>query len=208
MQCIALEVVGEGELFDYIAIPGRFNEITTRTYFRWLMEGLRYMHQQGICHRDIKPENLLLNREYFLKIADFGFAAFIAGEDNSGILHERLGTEGYMAPEIYLMKYSGQAVDIFAAGVVLFIMFSASNPFQKAVVSDPYFKLLRDKRNLMFWSQHSKRKPADFFPPLFQDLIDRMLAFEPSERITIEEIFTHPWFVGEVLSGEGVAAQF
>ena len=107
-----------------------------------------------------------------------------------------------MAHEIYLMKYSGTAVDIFAAGVVLFIMFSGIPPFQKAVVSDPYFKLIRDRRNSMFWSQHSKRKPAGFFPEHFQDLIDRMMAFEPNERITMEEIFAHPWFAGPVLNNE------
>jgi serine/threonine protein kinase len=127
------------------------------------MEGLRHMHSQNICHRDIKLENLLLNSDFMLKIADFGFACLIEGDNKSGVLTTRLGTEGYMAPEIYLMKYSGVKVDVFAAGVVLFIMLSGHPPFQKAVVTDPYFKLIRDKKGNVFWTQHSKRKSINFY---------------------------------------------
>jgi serine/threonine protein kinase len=68
-----------------------------------------------------------------------------------------------MAPEIYLLKYSGAKVDIFAAGVVLFIMLSGHPPFQKAVVNDPYFKLIRDKKSNIFWTQHTKRKSVNFY---------------------------------------------
>ena len=70
-----------------------------------MMNGLHYLHQKGYAHRDIKPENILLSQLYILKIADFGFSCQLKGKDNSGILHTKLGTEGYMAPEIANKKY-------------------------------------------------------------------------------------------------------
>ena len=120
---IVLELATGGELFDYVATTGRFNEPIARFYFRQLIEGLDYVHQKGVTHRDLKPENVLFDQEFNLKIADFGFAAPIVGRDGSGNLITKLGTESYMAPEIHLKKpYNGAAVDIFACGIVLFIM--------------------------------------------------------------------------------------
>lgn len=61
-MCIALELVEEGDMWDYIHIPGALSEATARTYFCWLMHGLKHIHSKGVCHRDIKLDNLLLNR--------------------------------------------------------------------------------------------------------------------------------------------------
>lgn len=194
-----IELVSEGELFDYIAIGGRFSETVSRTYFKMIMDGLKYMHGQGYCHRDIKPENLLLDSQFVLKIADFGFAAKLAGAKGDGILKERLGTAGYMAPEIYFLRYKGDKVDIFASGVVLFMMYSGHPPFQTAIASDPYFKLIREKKYLMFWSFHTRRKPPGFYSEDFQSLIEGMIAFDPEDRLSIDKILHHPWFAGKPL---------
>jgi serine/threonine protein kinase len=78
------------------------------------------MHNKGFAHRDIKVESILLDSQYSLKLADFGFVAELSGK---GMLNTYKGTAGYMAPEIHLgQPYSGQKVDLFAAGVLLFIM--------------------------------------------------------------------------------------
>jgi serine/threonine protein kinase len=75
------------------------------------------MHNQGVSHRDLKPENIMLDNEFTLKIADFGFASVTATNES------RKGTESYMAPEINMNKvYQGTVVDIFAAAIILFIM--------------------------------------------------------------------------------------
>jgi len=66
------------------------------------MAGLDHCHQSGVAHRDLKPENLLLDHQFMLKIADFGFAAPVEGRDGSGQLTTKLGTLNYMAPEIHL----------------------------------------------------------------------------------------------------------
>ena len=91
-----------------------------------------------------------------------------------------------MAPEITSKIYEGTKTDIFAAGVILFIMYAGNPPFEKAHPNDPYYKLIRGKNFDVFWKAHSRRRPVNYFSPHFQELINKMLAFEPNERYTIE----------------------
>jgi len=97
-----LEIAQGGELFDFIALSGNFDEPTARYYFKQFIEGLKYCHDKGVAHRDLKTENILLDHEYNLKIADFGFAGPIEGRDGKGYLKTELGTHNYIAPEIHL----------------------------------------------------------------------------------------------------------
>ena len=190
---IVLEYVGGGELFDFVADTGKFSERVARTYFHQMMNGLHYLHQKGYAHRDIKPENVLLSNLYILKIADFGFACDLQGKDKSGVLKTKLGTEGYMAPEIPTKKYEGKSVDIFASGVILFIMYAGNPPFEKATPNDPYYKLIKEKRFDIFWKAHCRKRPAGYFSDAFKELFSKMVAFDPSERPKIEEIASHAW---------------
>lgn len=133
-----------------------------------------------------------------LKIADFGFAAPIAGRDGSGHLKTKLGTESYMAPEIHARKpYSGASVDLFASAIILFIMFTQHPPFTKAEPSDPFYRLLCANRADLFWKAHSKNKPngLDFFSEDFRNLITSMLQYDPSHRLSMAEVKAHPWYV-------------
>ncbi len=150
------------------------------------MNGLHYMHNKGYAHRDIKPENILLGRDFVLKLADFGFSEMIRGKDGSGILHTKLGTEGYMAPEIPTKNYEGAKTDIFAAGVILFIMYAGNPPFEKAAVNDPYYKLIKDKNYATFWKAHSRRRPLNYFSDTFKNIFERMVAYNPNERPTMK----------------------
>ena len=198
--CIALELATGGELFDYVATGGAFNERVSRFYFRQLIDGLNYVHNKGITHRDLKPENLLFDEKFNLKIADFGFAAPIAGRDGSGYCRTKLGTESYMAPEIHAKRpYSGASVDIFASAIILFIMFTQHPPFTRAEPSDPFYRLLCANRADLFWKAHSKNKQGglDFFPESFRNLITGMLQFDPAARPTMADIISHPWIVKE-----------
>lgn len=150
----------------------------------------------------------MLTNDFVLKIADFGFATLLAGKDKSGILHTKLGTDGYMAPEIAIKNYVGSEVDIFASGVILFIMYTASPPFEKTTPEDSYYRYLREKNYTAFWNFHSKRRPAGFFTDDFKDLIQRMLAFNPKERPTMVEVASHPWVKGPVMNLEQVHDEF
>lgn len=79
---MALELCQGGELFDFIAQTGRFEEPVARYYFKQLLDGLEYLHNNGISHRDLKPENVLLDDQFNLKIADFGFASATAHNES------------------------------------------------------------------------------------------------------------------------------
>ena len=123
VKYIALELVKGGELFDLISLDmgQKLEEKIARSIFKQILDGLSFMHATGIAHRDMKPENILLDDEFNVKIADFGFAAPTVGRDGSGTLQTVLGTMSYMAPELHLQrKYKGEIVDLFAVGIILF----------------------------------------------------------------------------------------
>jgi len=211
VQFIVLELAIGGELFDFVAISGRFNENLARYFFKQFISGLQYCHEQGIAHRDLKPENLLLDKNFTLKIADFGFAAPIEGRDGSGNLTTKLGTMNYMAPEIHLdQPYQGEQIDVFASAIILFIMVAQHPPFTAAQPSDPFYRCLAGKRGDIFWRTHCKNKEGgeDFFSEEFKNLIEFMLKLEPSQRATVSDILSHPWMQGDSPSKEEVTAEF
>ena len=205
---LVLDLITGGELFDYVAISGRFSEKLARHYFKQFIEGLEYVHNKGFAHRDIKAENLLLDSDFNLKIADFGFSAPITGKDGSGKLTTYKGTEGYMAPEIIMRQsYSGEKVDIFAAGVLLFIMVAQHPPFRKAAATDGLYKMFRNQ-NEVYWKKVAVGKPPGTFSDDLKKLINRMLSFNSNDRPTIAEIKSLMWFNEVDLSPEEVRAEF
>lgn len=208
---IVLELAVAGELFDFVAISGAFSEGLARYYFKQFMNGLDHCHQNGIAHRDLKPENLLLDSNYDLKIADFGFAAPIEGRDGSGNLHTKLGTLNYMAPEIHLKQpYTGKSVDLFAAAIILFISVAQHPPFTTAQPQDPFYRCVAANRADIFWRTHSKSKPNGeaYFSKDFKDLVQSMLQLDPAHRPSIAEINAHPWMQGSVPTREEVQQEF
>jgi len=111
----------------------------------------------------LKPENLLFDKDYNLKLADFGFSAFL-GKNETGKLKSFVGTEVYMAPEIHLnIPYNGTAVDMFAAGIILFIMKCGTPAFTLAQPKDDYYKLLCTNKHKKFWESHQYGKEKGIF---------------------------------------------
>ncbi len=140
---IVMELCPNGELFDLLFQTGAFDEKLARNFFQQAIAGLEACHNAGMCHRDMKPENLLFDADFGLKIADFGFSIVLSGRDGSGMLHTHLGTENYMAPEIHARKpYNGVSVDLFALGIILFIMLSKNPPFAQPRADDQFYKML------------------------------------------------------------------
>lgn len=206
VTAIVLELAEGGEMFEFLFQTGRFAEDISRYYFRQVLDCLAHMHKEGYTHRDLKPENILFTHDFKLKLADFGFSTLIAGKAGTGMLTTYLGTRAYMAPEIIKkVPYSGTAVDTFALGVILFIMFAGSPPFNEAQSSDPYYNLIIGKKFDYFWYVHTKSKGnTSFFPAEFKDLINKMLAYEPAERPSVEAIVAHPWVAGPVPTDQAV----
>lgn len=114
-----------------------------------------------------------------------------------------------MAPEIHMRKpYSGASVDLFACGIILFIMVTQHPPFTRADPNDPFYRLLCANRADLFWKAHSKNKPDGFFTKDFISLITSMLQFDPSHRLSMEEVMAHPYYNGPVCTLADAAAEF
>mgnify|MGYP000197250658 FL=1 len=206
---IVIELAKGGELFDFLSISGKFSEPMARYYFLQLMDGLEFCHRNKICHRDLKPENLLLDADYKLKIADFGFARDVAGSLGDGLLSTRCGTLPYMAPEIHLAKkYSGQSVDLFAAAIILFVMVAQHQPFSQATEDDAFYKCFFKNRSDIFWKTMQQRGGGNCFSKEFMSLINCMLQVDPVHRPSIYEIIAHDWFKGPVPSQAEIVKEF
>jgi len=108
-----------------------------------------------------------------------------------------------MAPEIVIRhKYQAANVDMFAAGVVLFIMYTGNIPFGEASPKDKSYKALATGRADSFWSVHSQMlsRDDDFFSPDFKHLIENLLLLNPYNRLDMEGVLNHPWMHGETPS--------
>ena len=149
------EICPNGNLWEYIEYSGRFHEKYCRFMFKQIISALDAMHSKGIYHRDIKPENMLLNEEFEIKINDFGFAI-----KKEGILDSILGTPEYEAPELIMeLCYDGAKVDIFAAGVSLFNLYTGKPAFNYAHPKKPkecYFYHLICKKSPEYWREISQ----------------------------------------------------
>ena len=115
-----------------------------------------------------------------------------------------------MAPEIHARKpYSGASVDLFATAIILFIMISGTPPFAKADPKDPHYRIMCLGRYDVFWNAHEKSKPKKpFYSEEFKDLIQKMLALEPKDRLDIDAIKAHPWYAGETADLATIQAEF
>jgi len=207
---IVSELVPGGELFDFVANSGPFGERISRYYAKQLIQAIHYIHTRGFAHRDLKCENVLLDKNYDIKIVDFGFACPVEGRDGSGINRSIVGSLGFMAPEIHARQpYQAQVVDLFALGCILFIMYAGHPPFNMANMEDPHYKLIATNKSSQFWAAHSNRKEENFFNEEFKDLVTAMLSFHPHQRLSIPDIVAHPWIQqGDYASADEVHEEF
>ena len=151
---------------------------------------MAYMHNLNILYRDLKPENLLIDREGFIKVVDFGFAKEIAVGDRTFTL---CGTPDYLAPELLLGKGYREGVDIWALGVLIYEMLCGYSPF---AADDP--------DQVTICTRIVKMRIS--YPPVLtdrvaKDLISKLLVRETTNRIGCmhhghAEIKDHPWFEG------------
>ena len=186
------EYLPNGELFEYINVAKEgFSEKIAKIIFINLINAVETCHISGIVHGDIKPENILLSENFEIKLIDFGFSKNI---DNGELIYQWSGTKIYSAPETNQSGahgYDGIKNDIFAMGVVLFILNFGHYPFESPTLSDYNYKLIINKDYDTFWKLVNKSNLA--ISESLKDLIHKMLCFDSSSRISIEEIKTHPW---------------
>lgn len=178
-----LEYVRGGELFNKVR-RGRLKEDAARKYFQQLISAVDFCHSRGVYHRDLKPENLLLDENRSLKVSDFGFSALPDCKRQDGLLHTSCGTPAYVAPEVINRKgYDGAKADIWACGVILYVLLAGYLPFQEKNLTDMYKKICKAELRWPSWFSSDVRK-----------LLRRILHPNPSARISVAEIMESPWF--------------
>ncbi|KIR77980.1 CAMK/CAMKL protein kinase [Cryptococcus gattii E566] len=178
---LVTELCSGGELFDYLVERGRILEGEARRLFGELTLAVGWMHMHGVVHRDLKLENVLLDGELRIKLGDLGFAR----EWQRGRLMDTYcGTTGYASPEMLAcQKYLGVETDIWSLGIILYTLLCGGLPFDDD-----------DERVMKELIQKGEYEEPDWLSDEARDLIRGMLQHDPSKRLSIREILTHPWF--------------
>ncbi|KYQ90582.1 putative protein serine/threonine kinase [Tieghemostelium lacteum] len=162
------------------------SEDVARRYFRDILLGLEYLHEQKIIHRDIKPENLLISKDGHVVIADFGVSHMF--DDTSDLLNSSAGSPAFLAPELCgyqdgSVQISGKATDVWALGISLYCMIFAQLPFLKSSTLQNIYD------NIQFQPIQYPREISNQLLDLFHKILDR----NPLTRITTNQIKCHPW---------------
>mmetsp|Transcript_3821 Transcript_3821/g.5942 ORF Transcript_3821/g.5942 Transcript_3821/m.5942 type:complete len:348 (-) Transcript_3821:154-1197(-) len=184
-----------GEVYEYIDNNGVMSEPQARHLFSQVLDGLEHLQSIGVCHRDMSLENLLLSHDMQCIIIDMGMCLRLprlAENDKVLLINPQgpCGKKNYISPEVLENKYpfNGLLVDMWAAGVILFILLTGVPPVETASPLDSRFRMIRDgelRNMLLQWNIHISEEAMD--------LLQRMLAVTPSQRLTIDAIRRHPW---------------
>jgi serine/threonine-protein kinase GIN4/serine/threonine-protein kinase KCC4 len=208
---IILDLAKKGELFNYILYPKKgFSESQTRYIFTEILKGVKSIHDNGIIHLDLKIENIMIDEFYNVKISDFGFSI---DNTNKELINIFQGSEKYKAPEIILKKpFIGFYADVFSLGVILFLILTGNYPFKSARKYDIcYTNIIKGKID-HYWFLVKKKIFEDNDDNLpseeFRDLFIKMIQFEPNNRISIDDIFTHPWMNKDLITKDEIVNEF
>ncbi|XP_041640534.1 serine/threonine-protein kinase DCLK2 isoform X2 [Cheilinus undulatus] len=190
---LVMELVKGGDLFDAITTSARYTERDATIMVYNLAAALKYLHSMNIVHRDIKPENLLVF-EYpdgtkSLKLGDFGLATVVEGP-----LYTVCGTPTYVAPEIISESGYGLKVDVWAAGVITYILLCGFPPFRSEsnLQEDLFDQILLGR--LEFPSPY-----WDNITDSAKELIGKMLTVNAEARYTAQDILSHPWVTDDAV---------
>lgn len=176
-----MELCSGGDLLNYVRKRRKLSEDYAKAMFKQILEALHYCHNLNILHRDIKLDNIILDSEGMIKIGDFGVSKII---DPKQIMYDQCGTPAYIAPEILRDKgYKGCGIDVWSSGVVLYAMLYGTVPFRAQNMGDLHDMIVKAKYTL---------KPD--ISETARDLLKKILEPDPRKRLSIPEIFLHPWF--------------
>ncbi|XP_045556750.1 calcium/calmodulin-dependent protein kinase type II subunit gamma isoform X2 [Salmo salar] len=184
---LVFDLVTGGELFEDIVAREYYSEADASQCINQILESVHHMHQHDIVHRDLKPENLLLASKLkgaAVKLADFGLAIDVQGDEQAWFGFA--GTPGYLSPEVLRKDPYGKPVDIWACGVVLYILLVGYPPFW----DEDQHKLYQQ---IKAGAYDFPSPEWDTVTPEAKNLINQMLTINPAKRITADQALKHPW---------------
>uniref|UniRef100_H2UVZ0 calcium/calmodulin-dependent protein kinase n=1 Tax=Takifugu rubripes TaxID=31033 RepID=H2UVZ0_TAKRU len=184
---LIFDLVTGGELFEDIVAREYYSEADASYCIHQILDSVSYAHQHDIVHRDLKPENLLLAskcKNAAVKLADFGLAIEVQGDQQAWFGFA--GTPGYLSPEVLRKEAYGKPVDIWACGVILYILLVGYPPFW----DEDQHKLYQQ---IKAGAYDFPSPEWDTVTPEAKNLINQMLTINPSKRITAQEALKHPW---------------
>uniref|UniRef100_A0A673X884 calcium/calmodulin-dependent protein kinase n=1 Tax=Salmo trutta TaxID=8032 RepID=A0A673X884_SALTR len=184
---LVFDLVTGGELFEDIVAREYYSEADASQCINQILESVQHIHQHDIVHRDLKPENLLLASKMkgaAVKLADFGLAIEVQGDQQAWFGFA--GTPGYLSPEVLRKDAYGKPVDIWACGVILYILLVGYPPFW----DEDQHKLYQQ---IKAGAYDFPSPEWDTVTPEAKNLINQMLTINPSKRITADQALKHPW---------------
>ncbi|KAK6199987.1 kinase-like domain-containing protein [Scheffersomyces amazonensis] len=215
---LVLEKMNSGELFQRIVNKSKLRPNETKAFFKQLLSGLKYLHDNSIIHRDIKPENILLDitprinledkqtgpwdedeLDIKVKIADFGLAKFIGELKFTNTL---CGTPAYVAPEVLRndRNYTTK-VDVWSTGVLLYVCLCGFPPFSDEL-GPPSMRDQILQGKYAFYSPYWDNIVDDAL-----DLITNLLVTDSQERYDVNQTLEHVWFQTEDIENSPVEEQ-
>lgn len=184
---LVFDLVTGGELFEDIVAREFYSEADASNCIQQVFEAVVHCHQNDVVHRDLKPENLLLASKLkgaAVKLADFGLAIEVQGEQQAWFGFA--GTPGYLSPEVLRKDPYGKPVDVWACGVILYILLVGYPPFWDEDQHRLYAQIKA--------GAYDYPSPEwDTVTPEAKNLINSMLTVNPAKRITAAEALRHPW---------------
>ncbi|XP_036952910.1 calcium/calmodulin-dependent protein kinase (CaM kinase) II beta 1 isoform X46 [Acanthopagrus latus] len=184
---LLFDLVTGGELFEDIVAREYYSEADASHCIHQILDSVHHIHQHDIVHRDLKPENLLLAskcKNAAVKLADFGLAIEVQGDQQAWFGFA--GTPGYLSPEVLRKEAYGKPVDIWACGVILYILLVGYPPFW----DEDQHKLYQQ---IKAGAYDFPSPEWDTVTPEAKNLINQMLTINPAKRITAQEALKHPW---------------
>uniref|UniRef100_A0A3Q1I556 calcium/calmodulin-dependent protein kinase n=1 Tax=Anabas testudineus TaxID=64144 RepID=A0A3Q1I556_ANATE len=184
---LVFDLVTGGELFEDIVAREYYSEADASHCINQILESISHIHQHDIVHRDLKPENLLLASKMkgaAVKLADFGLAIEVQGDQQAWFGFA--GTPGYLSPEVLRKDPYGKPVDMWACGVILYILLVGYPPFW----DEDQHKLYQQ---IKAGAYDFPSPEWDTVTPEAKNLINQMLTINPAKRITADQALKHPW---------------
>jgi len=200
---LVMELVTGGELFYKIVEKGNYSEKDAANIVAQMINGVEYLHDQGIAHRDLKPENLLCSGEHDPKykpfrvvIADFGLSKIF---DSGESLQTSCGTPDYVAPEVITAEGSyDKSVDMWSCGVITYVLLCGFSPFLSSTQTGLFEKIIKVEYDFPDpeWTNISENA---------KDFIQHLLVKDPNDRWTAKQCKQHPWLNGAYGNADSLA---